>query len=80
MDIVFAVTSAMTSAPDGTPLMVREGEPWDANDAFVKANPGMFGDCPPHKLRTTTPAVAVPEIEQATRAPGEVRRGRRTAR
>jgi hypothetical protein len=51
------------------PLTVRvtRGDVWDADDSFVKANPGLFDEVGTIVHRTD------PVVEQATAAPGEKR-------
>lgn len=54
---------------------VTEGEPWAADDPFVRANPRHFRDNAGDQLRRTA-------VEQATAAPGEKRTtstGRKTS-
>lgn len=69
---VFAQRSCATEW-QGRPVHVHAGEAWDADDPFVAAKPDLFG--PPARVRRTTREPAVPVVETATRAPGEVRRG-----
>ena len=69
---VFAQTSAAvrwgTSA-----LTIHTGDPWPADDPFVKAHPAFFAPTPPPGvLRYTEPPQA--DVEQATAAPGEKRK------
>lgn len=70
--IVYAVTTA--AIPDislGYTVRIGHGEPWAANDPFVKAHPDLFSsDCPPNAVRRT---VAEALVETATKAPGERR-------
>ena len=73
---VVATMSVMTANRDGTPVMVKEGDVWAADDAFVADHPAIFGEIPARKIHTSAPNVAVPHVERATRAPGEARRGR----
>jgi hypothetical protein len=69
--IVFAMQTCTTTDPN-TGLIVRtvEGEPWLADDPFVKAKPELFG-AQPHRIRRTTTAKPV---ETATKTPGEKRK------
>lgn len=73
--IVFALATLATTDP-ATGLIVRtvEGEPWAAQDPFVKARPDLFGDQPERIRRTVA---FVPIIEQASKAPGEKRTTKR---
>ena len=63
MSVVFARESL--SVDDVT---VIEGEPWAADDPFVKRHRDLFTD-EPRRLRRS-----VPLVEQATAEPGERRR------
>lgn len=56
---------------NGGLVRLSEGDPWYADDPFVRANPSMFVDVPP-KVRST-----VARVEQATAAPGEKRNVKR---
>jgi hypothetical protein len=69
--IVFALSTVSTTDP-ATGLIVRvsEGEPWAANDPFVKVKPELFGAAP-ERIRRTVPFQ--PPVEQASKAPGEKR-------
>jgi hypothetical protein len=51
-------------------LVISEDAEYDDDHPYVKAHPDMFIDIldNPHRIRT-------PVVEQATAAPGEVRRG-----
>lgn len=73
--IVFALSTCSTADP-ATGLIVRivEGEPWAAQDPFVKARPDLFG-AQPERIRRTVPFQ--PVIEQASKAPGEKRATKR---
>jgi|GEM_PF-1509560 hypothetical protein len=73
--IVFALSTCSTTDPQtGLIIRVVEGEPWAANDPFVKARPDLFG-AQPERIRRTIPAA--PVIEQASKAPGEKRTTKR---
>lgn len=69
--IAYAIATLSTTDPN-TGLIVRltEGEPWAADDPFVKAKPDLFGSFPERLRRTVPPK---PMVEQATKAPGEKR-------
>ena len=56
---------------EGLIVRLMPGQPWAADDPFVKARPDLFTVDPAFVHRTTTAPV-----EQATRRPGE----RRTTR
>ena len=73
--IVFALSTCTTTDP-ATGLIVRvsEGEPWAAQDPFVKARPELFGAVP-ERIRRTVPYL--PPVEQASKAPGEKRTTKR---
>ena len=73
--IVFALASLSTTDPN-TGLIVRivEGEPWAAEDPFVRARPELFAAAP-ERIRRTVPAA--PVVEKATKAPGEKRTTKR---
>lgn len=76
-NIVSCKVNVLTTLDDNTPINLREGDLWDADDPWVKRHPEWFGDVDPRKIRTSRPNVAVPQtpqIERATHAPGE-RRG-----
>jgi hypothetical protein len=73
--IVFALVTCSTTNPNtGLIVRVSEGEPWAANDPFVKARSDLFG-AQPEKIRRTVPMV--PIVEQASKAPGEKRTTKR---
>jgi hypothetical protein len=84
MKVVYATTSA-TVAHAGQRVGVRAGEPWDASDPLVEQYPAMFAENV-RMVRTTRAAEGVmpvtedrePQVETATRGPGEQRRTRRT--
>ena len=73
--IVFALATCATTDP-ATGLIVRtiEGEPWAANDPFVKARSDLFGEQPDRIRRTV---FGQPIVEQASKAPGEKRTTKR---
>jgi hypothetical protein len=68
--VVFAV--ATTYATDT--ILIREGEPWAADDPLVVGKPELFTSNPDRYVRRSAPPpVAV--VESATAEPGELRRG-----
>ncbi len=63
---------------EGQTVRLVEGEVWDASDPLVKARPDLFTDAAPRVRNSTgkpVKAVRKQVVEQATRAPGEKRRG-----
>lgn len=80
MNVVFANTNAVL-AHAGQRVGIRAGEPWDANDPLVQAYPDHFADNL-RSVRTTLDPRGFREfeVERATRAPGERRNVRRTAK
>jgi len=74
--VAVCTVDLFTSREDGTPLSLRIGDVWAADDAFVAEHPEYFGEIPEGKIRRSGPAVAAPQVERATRAPGERRTGR----
>ena len=82
-DIVFATSTCVVATDDlGTTIRLTLGDPWAAEDPFVKGHQALFSeDCPEGVLRRTVMAVASapPKIERATKAPGEARGVRRGA-
>ncbi len=69
--IVFARATVAVHVPAGI-IHVSEGDPWAADDPLVRERPELFGaDC--SRPRRSEPAL--PQVEAATRAPGERRRG-----
>lgn len=73
-------TSTTVTAHKGETIRVYEGEVWDADDEFVKANRPLFSD-KPTKLRSSAPKQSVPSpepapVEEATAVPGTKRRTR----
>lgn len=80
MAIVYANSTGGVGDPSRPGVIVRtvKGEPWDADDPFVKARPEMFTAEPPFVRRTTErKAPSTARVEQATAAPGEVRQTKR---
>lgn len=53
---------------DGRIVRLAEGDPWYADDPFVRARPELFSDTPARVFGTRS----VP-VEQASAAPGERR-------
>lgn len=74
MDIVFA-KSAMRTNWRGRPVRTQVGQPWPADDPFVRDHPELFADVPENLASS-----AEHGVEQATRAPGEKRTTRRTTK
>ena len=80
MKVVYANTSAVV-AHGGLRIPVRAGEPWDGDDALVKAHPEMFTDGPASVRSTRDPSgVTNLPVERATQAPGEKRNVRKAPR
>lgn len=80
-EIVFAKTAAVVAFA-GQRIRLNPGEPWDAEDPFVKEHPEMFAEHV-RAARSTQDSRGFreyDEIETATRAPGEKRLGRRGRR
>lgn len=77
MKIVYAREGAVV-AHGGHRVMIRPGEPWDGDDALVKAHPDLFVDGPA-SVRTTRDPSGVTDVpvERATQAPGEKRNVRK---
>lgn len=73
--LAFANRSCSTwgAPPRGGTVVVTKNEAWWADDPFVKAHPDLFDDVPPDVRG------AAPEVEAATKAPGEKRGTRRRA-
>jgi len=69
--VVFA--TATTYATET--ILVREGEPWAADDPLVINRPDLFTANPDRFVRRTVPPPVFPAVEQATAEPGEQRRG-----
>jgi hypothetical protein len=77
MNIVYAKEGAIV-AHAGQRVMVRRGEPWDGDDALVKAHPELFVDGPASVRSTRDPSgVTDVPVERATQAPGEKRSTRK---
>jgi hypothetical protein len=74
LKVVYATANCATATTDGVPVMLHEGEVWDALDNLVIARPGLFSDTPP---APNFPRRTVRAVEQATSAPGELRNVRR---
>jgi hypothetical protein len=55
----------------GLAIRLVPGEPWDADDPFVRQRPDLFRDVPDLVHRTVAP------VEQATAGPGERRMTKR---
>ena len=67
---VFAKSTCAVGFGGGV-VRLHMGDPWRADDPFVKARPDMFADDPPGAVVRHTGGV-----EQATAAPGEKRGAR----
>jgi hypothetical protein len=65
---VVAIGTCVTSDQRGIRVRLQEGVVWSADDPFVRFRPDLF--------RALDEGDTVSRVEQATRAPGEVRRGR----
>jgi hypothetical protein len=79
----FVNATGLVGGPNG-PLMLHEGDVWDASDPLVKRHSAWFDD-EPKLVHTSTAGVFSadtpdsPAVETATAAPGEKRsRPRRT--
>ena len=75
MGIVVALQTSTVYSGGRYPLTVRRGEAWDAESPVVKANPALFSADP-----ADAAGAVAREMEQATAAPGEKSRARRTGR
>lgn len=64
---VFATSTCVLGFRGGK-VQLHLGDPWPADDPFVKANPTMFASDPPAAVVRRSGGV-----EQATAAPGERR-------
>ncbi|THJ75813.1 hypothetical protein [Candidatus Frankia alpina] len=79
MDGVAYAKSNTVLAHGGERISIRAGEPWDAGDPLVAAYPDMFAPTLEAVRSTTDPsglrrvAAGPPQVEAATRAPGERR-------
>lgn len=62
---VVAIGTLVTADQRGVRVRLQEGVVWSADDPFVRFRPDLF-----------RPLDDGATVEQATRAPGEVRRGR----
>lgn len=66
---------------NGLPWRTEANQPWHADDPLVKAHPNAFSDRPLQiastELEDRDPSSPRRSVEQATRAPGEVRNLRR---
>lgn len=85
-DVVFAMsTCTLVDPASGLKVRLSEGEAWWASDPFVKARPDLFVSTPANvrgqRGVKTSPAakVMLPEIEQATAAPGVKRQVKRAS-
>lgn len=67
---VVAIGTCVTANERGVRVRITEGVVWSADDPFVKFRPDLFRPLDDSDHRSST------VVEQATRAPGEVRRGR----
>lgn len=72
LPVVYAVQTVSINTNAGYPMMIVQGTHWPASDPIVKQHPDLFSDDPRYGLVFSTEPVIV---EQATAAPGEVRRG-----
>lgn len=79
MAIVYANSTGGVGDPTRPGIVVRtvKGEPWDADDPFVKARPQLFDAEPPFIRTTVARKAPTMAVEQATAAPGETRNTRR---
>lgn len=54
---VFALDTCGTATADGLSIALHAGDPWAADDPFVRSRPELFGPWPPERvLRRSTPA------------------------
>lgn len=74
---VYALSSCAVRWRDRTIRLTR-GTPWRSDDPFVKDRPELFSRKPP-VVASSTPASASRDVEQATAAPGEKRRVKKSA-
>jgi hypothetical protein len=72
--VVYVAVSCETDTEDGSPVSLREGDVWAADDPLVKDRPDLFCEHPPGPR---FPRRTAPYVEQATREPGERRNTRR---
>lgn len=77
MDMVYAVDTAQIMMPDGSMVLIREGQPWSPNDPVVRFKPMLFSAEAEKPAPTSIGADGQPVVEQATAAPGEKRNTRR---
>jgi hypothetical protein len=77
MDMVYAADTANIMMPDGSMVLIREGQPWSPNDPVVQFKPMLFRRDPEAQAPTSIGADGQPVVEQATAAPGEKRNTRR---
>ena len=70
MSHVVAIGTLVASDHRGVRVRLTEGVVWSADDPFVLFRPDLFRPLDDRDHRSTT------VVEQATKAPGEVRRGR----
>jgi len=74
MKYVFASATTSVREPGSKyPTTIHQGTVWHADAPIVRAHPKLFTADPPEVL----PRGWVPEVEQATAAPGEKRMIRR---
>ncbi len=71
MNVVFAAVTGSVRHGENI-IRMAAGQPWAADDPFVRARPDLFTDAA-SVLHRTAPARPV---EQATKAPGERRAAR----
>lgn len=74
MNALVYATAATSVRWRGGIVRLAEGDAWDADDPFVRSNPGFFAE-DPTKVHHSRGAEA--PVEQATAAPGEKRSTRR---
>ena len=70
---VYVAVSCATGTEDGSPVNLREGDVWAADDPIVRFHPDLFSAEPP---APSFPRRTVAVVEQATAAPGEKRNTR----
>lgn len=66
---VVAAATCVTAGPDGQRVRLTEGIVWSADDPMVIYRPNLFRPLDEGDVQTRRP------VEQATAAPGEVKRG-----
>ncbi len=77
---VFATANTAAATSEGLSVAVMAGEPWDADDPFVRSHPGLFSEDPPGPIyprRTVARVIDATAVESTTAAPGERRNTRR---